>query len=158
MKPRAKLAVSIALEDLLTYRIMKLADTVKRASTQAYGARFGVTTAELRLLAVISAHQPLAANDISRRTGLDKGWVSRSLASLLKLELVRRAQHPGDSRAMLVSLTPAGTRLVKRMTPYAVTRQDRLIEGLAQADIEHMLVVLQQRADALLSTPELEKK
>ncbi len=158
MKPRAKLAVSIALEDLLTYRLMKLADTVRRASMQAYGARFGVTTAELRLLAVISAHQPLAANDISRRTGLDKGWVSRSLASLLKHELVRRAPHPEDSRAMLVSLTAAGTRLVKRLTPYAVTRQERLITGLAQADIEHILTVLQERADALLSTPEVEKK
>lgn len=146
------------LEDLVTYRLMKLADTMRRASTQAYGVRFGVSNAELRLLAVISAHQPLSANEISRRTGLDKGWVSRSLSSLLKRALVRRAPHPQDSRAMLVSLTPAGKQLVKRMTPFAVTRQSLLIAGLSQKDVCLMLDVIQQSADSMLAAPEPETR
>lgn len=142
------------LEDLVTYRLMKLADTVRRAAAQSYGAHFGVTTAELRLLAVISAHQPLAANEISRRTGLDKGWVSRSLASLLTRELVLRAPHPDDSRAMLVSLTPAGRRLVKRMTPFAAARQSQLMAGLSQKDVDRMLALMQRHADAMLAPTE----
>lgn len=142
------------LEDLVTYRLMKLADTMGRASTQAYGARFGVTNAELRLLAVISAHQPLSANEISRRTGLDKGWVSRSMSSLLKRALVRRAPHPQDSRALLVSLTRAGKSLVERMKPFAVARQARLMEGLSHIDVDLLLTVVQQRLEAMLATPE----
>ena len=144
------------LEDLVTYRLMKLADTMRRASTQAYGARFGVSNAELRLLAVISAHQPLSANEISRRTGLDKGWVSRSLSSLLKRALVRRAPHPQDSRAMLVSLTRAGKSLVKRMTPFALARQALLMEGLSRKDVDLLLTAVQQRLEAMLATPEPE--
>jgi DNA-binding MarR family transcriptional regulator len=142
------------LEDLVTYRLMKLADTMGRASTQAYGARFGVTNAELRLLAVISAHQPLSANEISRRTGLDKGWVSRSMSSLLKRALVRRAPHPQDGRALLVSLTRAGKSLVERMKPFAVARQARLMEGLSHVDVDLLLTVVQQRLEAMLATPE----
>ncbi len=144
------------LEDLVTYRLMKLADTMRRASTQAYGARFGVSNAELRLLAVISAPQPLSANEISRRTGLDKGWVSRSLSSLLKRALVRRAPHPQDSRAMLVSLTRAGKSLVKRMTPFALARQALLMEGLSRKDVDLLLTAVQQRLEAMLATPEPE--
>ena len=140
------------LEDLVTYRLMKLADTVRRAATQSYGARFGITTAELRLLAVISAHQPLAANEISRRTGLDKGWVSRSLASLLKRGLACRTPHPEDNRALLVSLMPAGRRLVKRITPFAAARQRRLLADLNEREVDRMLAVMQQHAD-LMSAP-----
>ena len=144
------------LEDLVTYRLMKLADTMGRASTQAYGARFGVSNAELRLLAVISVHQPLSANEISRRTGLDKGWVSRSMSSLLRRDLVRRAPHPQDSRAMLVSLTRGGKSLVERMKPFAAARQARLMEGLSHIDVDLLLTVVQQRLEAMLATPEEE--
>lgn len=142
------------LEELVTYRLMQLADTVLRAAGEAYGTRFGVTITEVRLLAVISAHQPVLANEITRRTGLDKGWVSRSLASLVKRGLVRKASDPEDKRVSLVELTSAGKRLVARMAPYAATRHRKLLEGLPENEVYQLLDVLQKRADEMLGSPE----
>jgi len=142
------------LEELVTYRLMQLADTVLRAASEAYGARFGVTITEVRLLAVISAHQPVLANEITRRTGLDKGWVSRSLASLLKRGLVRRTNDPEDKRVAPVMLTPGGKRLVERMAPYAATRHRKLMQGLEENEVYRLLDVLQERADEMLNSPE----
>jgi DNA-binding MarR family transcriptional regulator len=142
------------LEELVTYRLMQLADTVLRAASEAYGARFGVTITEVRLLAVISAHQPVLANEITRRTGLDKGWVSRSLATLLKRGLVRRTSDPEDKRVAPVVLTSGGKRLVERMAPYAATRHRKLLAGLEENEVYRLLDVLQDRADEMLDSPE----
>ncbi|TAK48466.1 MAG: MarR family transcriptional regulator [Xanthobacteraceae bacterium] len=80
----------------------------------------GVTLTELRLLATIGKHQPLAVNEASSLTGIDKAWVSRSLTTL-----AASLRQPGRPLA----LTPQGKTKVQRIIPLAVERNERLLAG-----------------------------
>jgi DNA-binding MarR family transcriptional regulator len=144
------------LESLVTYKLTRVADTIVRAASQIYRSRYGLSITDLRILATIGAHSPLAANDVSRLTRIDKAWVSRSLASLAERGLVVREAHAEDSRIILLALTPKGRALVRRMVPFAVARHEQLLAKISQPDrtlLNELLDTLQDQADSLLSEP-----
>ena len=145
------------LESLITYRLTRIADTLVRAASQVYRAQHDVTLTELRLLATIGRHQPLAVNEASRMTGIDKAWVSRSLAALVKRKLVVRQRHPSDSRIVLLSLTHIGKTKVQRIVPLAVARNERLLAALSERKrtiVNEILDHLQLQVETLLAQPD----
>ena len=145
------------LESLITYRLTRIADTLVRAASQVYRAQHDVTLTELRLLATIGRHQPLAVNEASRLTGIDKAWVSRSLAALVKRKLVVRQRHPSDSRIVLLSLTHMGKTKVQRIVPLAVARNERLLAALSERKrtiVNEILDHLQFQVEELLAQPD----
>lgn len=145
------------LEGLITYKVMRLADTILRAANQVYRERYDVTITELRILATIGAHQPLPGNEVSRLTRIDKAWVSRSSAALIRRGMVVRRPHPTDSRTILLSLTPKGRSLVRRIVPFSTARHDRLLAPISASDRTHLnalLETLQAQADDLLANPD----
>ena len=145
------------LESLITYRLTRIADTLVRAASQIYRAQHDVTLTELRLLATIGRHQPLAVNEASRLTGIDKAWVSRSLAALVKRKLVVRQRHPSDSRIVLLSLTYMGKTKVQRIVPLAVARNERLLAALSERKrtiVNEILDHLQFQVEELLGHPD----
>ena len=145
------------LESLITYRLTRIADTLVRAASQVYRAQHDITLTELRLLATIGRHQPLAVNEASRLTGIDKAWVSRSLAALVKRKLVVRQRHPSDSRIVLLSLTHMGKTKVQRIVPLAVARNERLLAALSERKrtiVNEILDHLQLQVETLLAQPD----
>jgi DNA-binding MarR family transcriptional regulator len=144
------------LESLVTYRLTRVVDTLMRAAIKVYQAHHDVTVTELRLLATIGHHQPLALNEVSRLTGIDKGWVSRSLATLVERKLVARRPHPTDSRATLLSLTRAGKAKVQEIVPLAAARNERFLAGIdkpKRALLDELLAMLQRQAEDMLANP-----
>lgn len=142
------------LESLITYKLTRIVDTIVRAASQIYRSRYNVSITDLRILATIGAHSPLAANGISRLTRIDKAWVSRSLASLAERGLVVREAHTEDSRITLLSLTSKGRALVRRMVPFAVDRHEQLLSKISRPNrllLNELLDILQNQADSLLS-------
>ena len=149
---------STDLEALVTYRVLQLSDTITRAAAQVYRDRHGISLTELRAMAIIAAHAPIAANEVSRRTGIDKGWISRSLTTLAENGLVTRSPHPTDSRSALLSLTDKGQALVGRLLPLATARHQYILSDLTpeQRDaLYRLLDTMQVRADELLANPEM---
>lgn len=124
----------IDLERLVTFRLSRLADTLTQAAGLVYGQRFGITLTEWRTLAILSRHQPTTAAEIGRRSRLDKGWISRSLAALEKRGLVVRDRNPDDSRSQLLTLTAAGRELVRAVAPLSEARAEALLAGLTPAE------------------------
>ncbi len=149
------------LESLITYRLTRIADTLVRAAGKVYRAHHGVTLTELRLLATIGRHQPLAINEASRLTGIDKAWVSRSLAALVKRKLVRRQRHPFDHRIVLLSLTPMGKTKVQQIVPLAAARNERLLAALSERKrslFNEILDHLQVQVEELLAHPDADDR
>jgi DNA-binding MarR family transcriptional regulator len=144
------------LENLVTYRLTRIADMLVRAASKIYWAQHGVTLTELRLLAALGRHDTLAVNEASRLTGIDKGWVSRSVAALVNRKLVRRLRHPSDSRMVLLSLTPQGKTKVQQMVPLAVARNERFLARLSKKKrilFNEILDLLQVQVEELLAHP-----
>jgi DNA-binding MarR family transcriptional regulator len=158
--PRSNDPSLYVLESLVTYRLTRIADTLVRAASQVYWAQHGVTLTELRLLATLGRHGALAVNEASRQTGIDKAWVSRSLATLVKRKLVKRQRHPSDSRIVLLSLTPQGKAKVQQMVPLAVARNERFLAGMSKKKrviFDKILDLLQVKVEDLLAHPKEER-
>lgn len=134
---------------LVSVRVVRLADLILRIGTSAFKDRFGVKPTHLRILVILGAFQPISVNEVSRRTHIDKAWISRSLKGLMRRKLVTRTAHPHDSRASLLSLTKKGEALLREIAPVAEEYQRQLLEGQRARDVERVLDLLSARAEEM---------
>ena len=134
---------------LVSVRIVRLAELILRIGTHTFKQRFGVKPTDLRILVMLGAYQPISVNEVSRRTHIDKAWISRSLRGLLGRRLIKRTSHPSDSRASLLSLTKKGEALLREIAPVAEEYQRQLLQGQRGRDVERVLDLLSARAEEM---------
>jgi DNA-binding MarR family transcriptional regulator len=138
-----------ALIRLVSVRIVRLSELILRIGTFTFKNRFGVKPTDLRILVMLGAYQPISVNEVSRRTHIDKAWISRSLGGLLRRRLIKRTAHPSDSRASLLSLTKKGESLLREIAPVAEEYQRQLLQGQRSRDVERVLDLLSARAEEM---------
>ncbi|MGD1212129.1 MAG: MarR family winged helix-turn-helix transcriptional regulator [Candidatus Acidiferrales bacterium] len=134
---------------LVSVRIVRLSELILRIGTLTFKDRFGVKPTDLRILVMLGAYQPISVNEVSRRTHIDKAWISRSLRGLLRRKLIKRTSHPSDSRASLLSLTKKGEALLREIAPVAEEYQRQLLQGQRSRDVERVLDLLSARAEEM---------
>lgn len=122
--------VPFALDAFFPYRLAVLAERVSMAVAQLYADRFGISRAEWRVLAALGANGAMAAKDISAYSTLDKMQVSRAVARLEEAGLIIRAADDADRRAQILTLTPAGRTLFRKIVPLAQAREQDLLQDL----------------------------
>ena len=138
-----------ALIRLVSVRIVRIAELILRIGTLTFKERFGVKPTDLRILVMLGAYQPISVNEVSRRTHIDKAWISRSLRGLLRRKLITKTTHPTDSRAASLSLTRKGEALLREIAPVAQEYQRQLLQGQRTRDVERMLDLLSARAEEI---------
>ncbi len=142
---------------LLTYRLLVLSNTLGKAAVRLYAGKYDIPLAEWRLLAALALEAPSSVNGLAAALGTDKGWVSRTAASLMSKGLVASRDDPSDGRRMQIDLTQAGRALYARIAPAAIARQRRLVSVLSGAErraLDRIIEKLQYQADALLEFDE----
>ena len=107
-------AIDFALDDFLPYRLSIVTNHISQAFARRYSEAFGLTIPEWRVMAVLGNFAPLTANQLCRRTAMDKVKVSRAVASLVAAGHVRKQANPVDRRSTLLRLAPKGRRTYRR--------------------------------------------
>lgn len=138
-----------ALIRLVSVRIVRLSEMILRIGTLTFKERFGVKPTDLRILVMLGAYQPISVNEVSRRTHIDKAWISRSLRGLMRRDLIAKTSHPSDNRASLLSLTSQGEALLREIAPVAQEYQRQLVQGQRLQDVERSLDLLSARAEEM---------
>lgn len=97
-------------------------------------APLGLTHAQYSLLASLrglsrGGIRP-SQRQLADHIGLDAIFVSKLIAALERSGLVKRAQHPSDSRAVELTLTDTGAEVIDRAIVTVLALQDRLTEPL----------------------------
>jgi DNA-binding MarR family transcriptional regulator len=134
---------------LVSVRIVRLSELILRIGSFRFKDQFGVKPTDLRILVILGAYQPISVNEVSRRTHIDKAWISRSLAGLLRRKLITKTAHPSDSRASLLALTKKGEALLHEIAPVAEEYQRQLLQGQKARDVERVLDLLSARAEEM---------
>jgi DNA-binding MarR family transcriptional regulator len=75
-----------------------------------------VDLVELRILVVIASHGSVSLGAVAEATGITMSKASRTCDRLVARNLVARADDPSDRRSLRLTLTPAGQRVVRRVT------------------------------------------
>jgi DNA-binding MarR family transcriptional regulator len=138
-----------ALIQLVSVRIVRLSEMILRIGTLTFKKRFGVKPTDLRILVMLGAYQPISVNEVSRRTHIDKAWISRSLRGLMRRNLIAKTAHPSDNRASLLSLTSLGEALLREIAPVAQEYQRQLLQGQRLENVERVLDLLSARAEEM---------
>ena len=109
----------------------------------------GLTRGDVTTLGVLGAHGPIRPGRVAQVLGVDPSVVSRQLAGLDRLGLVRRDTDPHDGRAELVELTDLGReRLAVARAAVGAVLAERL-ERWESADLVRATEIVRDLTDRL---------
>ncbi len=143
-----------SVTDLLTYRLLRLSNTLGLYSNRRYRDELDVSLPEWRVLSIIALLETTSARDISRELATDKAWVGLTVQKLERRGFVRCVSDRNDGRRTLVSLTRQGQEVHDVIMANARRRQKRLLGALPHGTADTLIVCLdrlQNEADRMLA-------
>ena len=108
-----------------------------------------MTLTHWRVLAFLNETDGLGVSALADYTVTDQSTLSRALQQMEKNRLVERRAGAADNRFVEVHITATGRQLFADIIPLALQLRDRALEGLADADREHLLDLLSRILDNL---------
>ncbi len=97
-------------------------------------ADVNVTPVQFALLFAASQETGLDQRTLAGRIGLDTSTIGAVVDRLESRELIERKVSPDDKRVRLLSVTPAGKKLLQGVMPAMLRAQDRMLAPLPRAD------------------------
>jgi DNA-binding MarR family transcriptional regulator len=115
-------------------------------------APYGLSVARLVLMAYIAEHGGVRSADIIKDFSLAPRTVTEAIDAMEAEGIVLRRADPSDRRAKVISLTPAGEKLLKKVEPLRERLSEQLLSVLSrqeQAQFAELLGKLNRRLDEL---------
>lgn len=103
-------------------------EVLEKGYLRRSGAR-GISFVQINLLKFIDGPRPRSVGDVMRFMGASFAAASKAVSRLKQKALVRVGRHPGDRRAQIVALTPAGRGIIQRYEKVKFDRVRRLVGG-----------------------------
>ena len=100
------------------------------ASLRAEMAEQGLTTPQMRALAVLSVIDGILIHQLAVYTVVPQSTLSRALDTLTKGGLIRRETDGQDNRATRIFLTEAGRETYERLWPHMARAHDAMFNGI----------------------------
>jgi len=130
------------LDEFLTFRLTRLSNALRTNLTKRYLEEFDLSLPEWRLLALVTRFSPLRFSELTSRSSMDKGQVSRTLRQLdkrglIKMKVVKnRGSRSTEALAapVVVAVTAAGKTLHKEVLPVARKRQVEFLMTLTESE------------------------
>jgi DNA-binding MarR family transcriptional regulator len=138
MRPRPRLR----LPEFVPFRINRLASEVSAHLSEIYRERFGLEIPDWRVLVTVAEDGACSARHVAHSTHMHKTRVSRAVARLQGLRLLRRSGSGGDGRESALELSDSGWRLYAELVPLALRRERELLACLTSAERSAFLVAL----------------
>ena len=153
-KPRAQVAAKPS--DLVSSKVIRLANVLRRSSTLVYGRRFGLSQVEWRIVALVGEHAPISLNALAELMGLDKGQTSRGVSALVVGRLVLR-EYRREGRGVRITLTKRGAQVYDELMISALARNDILLRGMSDAERREFFEILDRLTSLARSILEREQ-
>lgn len=133
---------NLNVEDFLTFRVTRLSNALRTNLTKRYLEDFDLSLPEWRLLALVARFAPMRFSEVTFRSSMDKGQVSRTLRvmakrGLTKMKIIRqRGSRSAEALAapVMVSITARGKTLYRAVLPVARRRQAEMLLTLSKGE------------------------
>lgn len=106
------------------------------------------------VLWVVWIWNDIEARHVAAEAGISKGTLTGVAGTLEKRGLLRRRTHPDDARRVLLSLTPAGRRLMKALFPLFNAEESRAVGALTPKETQALATSLRKVVMELEATDE----
>jgi len=122
---------NLRLEEFLPFQLAVVANRASQMIAHVIEDQYNLQVPDWRILVTLDEYAPLSPNEIAGYTSMDNPRVSRAQRRLTDLRLVRCESDPHDGRRKIVTLTPLGKSVCRKMSPEAHAREAWLLEGLS---------------------------
>ena len=109
--------------------------------------RVGITLAQYRTLAVLDAEGDQNVRDLALLLGVDRSTVTRMCNRLATAGLIERRTDPLDGRAVVISLTRRGRKVVNDVTGARRNEIASLLRGIASPRRAQLVDLLTEFAE-----------
>ncbi|KQO96953.1 MarR family winged helix-turn-helix transcriptional regulator [Leifsonia sp. Leaf264] len=134
----------------LWYLIRRVAGLLDRSGDALFRRELDISLAQFLVLSVVDAHPgPLNQQAIADRLGLTKGTVSRQIEQAVAAGSMTVQPSPRNRRENVLSLTPAGTSLVRRGDALYEEARSSTLPAPAASDVQAAIRVLEAMNRAL---------
>ncbi|MFZ1469731.1 MAG: MarR family transcriptional regulator [Paracoccaceae bacterium] len=113
------------------------------ASLRDEMAELGLTTPQMRALAVLAVIEAPLIRELAVYTVTDPSTLSRALDQLQADGLIRRETDAEDSRAVRVFMNPTGRAAFNRLWPQMAAAEARMFRGISNEDRRSFIATLQ---------------
>lgn len=143
---------NLNVEDFLTFRLTRLSNSLRTNLTKRYLEEFGLSLPEWRLLALVTRFAPLRFSELTQRSGMDKGQVSRTLRvmtrrGLTTMKVVKtRGSRVAEALAapVIISVTAKGKSAYKAVLPVAQRAQAEMLMTLSASERLQLYTTLEK--------------
>lgn len=142
MDPISELPIALRAAYLMLHR-----------RSDAEFAAHGVTADQFVLLATLARGHAMTQRELAARMSSDPSTVRAMLVLLEKNGLVKRDQHPTDSRARTVELTTAGNKKFQQVWEAGSALREKMVESLSPKEINTLLKLLHRVTNSLQLEP-----
>lgn len=102
-------------------------------------AEFGLSTTQMRVLAVVSVMPGVTVTELAIAAVTEQSTLSRALDALDEQGLIRRNPKPSDARVREVFITDRGQALFVKVWPTMYGMYAKLVEGIGTAELSAFL-------------------
>lgn len=129
-----------SLEEEAVLNLMRTADCLHR-TFQRIGKPWGVTSTQYNVLRILRGAQPqgLTCSAIGHRMITAEPDITRLLARLKVLKLVRQHRDRNDRRVVWTQISPAGLELLAQMDPVILKTPKQLLGHLTQDELGDLI-------------------
>lgn len=121
------------------YTTTAVVQRMMHACLQRLFDEIGVAPSQLQVLHLIRQHQPISLKKLAAELHLTPGAITQLIDSVVGAGYVTRSESNEDRRITVVSMTEAGTAVVKQLEQM---KQTLLLKVVADLDDEELAVYL----------------
>lgn len=103
---------------------------------------FDMTTAKMRVLAILSVSSGLAINELSVYAVTEQSTMSRTLDAMEEQGLVTRTPRADDARVRETSITEKGLAAFNAVWPTMYERYSQMFEGVSEEEYQTLIALL----------------
>jgi DNA-binding MarR family transcriptional regulator len=133
-----------SVEEEALLNLMRTSDAVHRAF-QRKTRDWGVTSTQYNVLRILRGAEPrgLTCAAIGSRMITAEPDITRLLARLKALKLIRQRRDPKDRRVVWTQISQAGLDMLKAMDPVIEQAPKELLENMNKADLAELIRLLE---------------
>lgn len=132
----------IGLENFPPYLMNRIMGRYNASLREEMG-RLGITTPQMRALAVLSTIDGILIRELAVYAVVEQSTLSRALDGMARDGLIRRETDANDSRATRLFLTEAGQAAYDRLWPHMAETYAHMFRGIGRAEQKAFVGTLQ---------------
>ena len=134
--------------------VLKRAQHVLRTSMDDQLSPLGLTTAQYNLLSAVASEPGISNAALAHMAFVTAQSMQGVVANMEKRGFLRRVPHPTHGRIRQSELTRKGAELLVKAHKVLIGIEERMTEGLSQAEIEALRCALLRCAENMQVAPQ----